>query len=207
MAIIHSEGTTNGDAANGYGSSILKNNTVPMIIGGKDVYGSEIFPVTNPITGEEVWKAGGAALENAVQAVEAAQAALPSWAKTKPSFRRDIFLRAADIFDHRIKELASYQKQETGADDMFMQWILKLTVDNLKEVAGKCSLVSGAITSSSDEGRAALVLKEPYGVVLGIAPWQVTLLQNMRVLNELIFCLTVTGMHHGLLDAARFHML
>lgn len=169
--MIHAEGTTNGTAANGGRYSALKNNTVPMIIGGRDVYGSEVFSVINPITGMEVWEAGGASLENAVQAVEAAEAALPSWAKTKPSVRRDIFLRAADLFDQRIKELASYQRQETGADDIFMQWILKLTVDNLKEVAGKCSLVSGAITSSSDEGRAALVLKEPYGVVLGIAPW------------------------------------
>ena len=82
-----------------------------------------------------------------------------------------MFLRAADIFERRHAELASYQKQETGAEDLFMDWILKLTVDNLKEVAGKCSAVLGSIPASSEEGRGALVLKEPYGVILGIAPW------------------------------------
>ena len=155
--------------------SALAENTVPLIIGGENILGPEIFSVFNPANGEELWKAGGASVENATQAVEAAKAAFPAWSKTKPSVRRDIFLRAAEIFEERYKELAGYQKQETGADDMFMEWILKLTVDNLKEVAGKCSLVAGSFQASSDEGRAALVLKEPYGVILGIAPWSVTI--------------------------------
>lgn len=34
-------------------------------------------------------------------------------------------------------------------------------------------MVQGSIPASGDEGRAALVLKEPYGVILGIAPWLV----------------------------------
>lgn len=149
----------------------LSGNTVPLIIGGKDVVGSEIFSVVNPADGKEVWKAGGASVETAVQAVESAAAAFPAWSKTKPAIRRDIFLRAADVFRERYKELAHYQKQETGADDIFMDWILKLTVENLKEVAGKCSMIAGSIPGSADENRSALVLKEPYGVILGIAPW------------------------------------
>ena len=51
----------------------------------------------------------------------------------------------------------------------FMEWILKLTVDSLKDIAAKCSLVTGGFPASSDEGRAALILKGPYGVILGIA--------------------------------------
>jgi acyl-CoA reductase-like NAD-dependent aldehyde dehydrogenase len=160
--------------ANSNGVIAIADNTVPLIIGGKDVVGSQIFSVRNPANGEELWKAGGASVDDAVRAVEAAEAAFPAWSKTKPAFRRDIFLRAADIFEKRYEELASYQKLETGADATFMDWILKLTVDNLKEVAGKTGLVAGSFPPSSDEGRAALVLKEPYGVVLGIAPWLVT---------------------------------
>ena len=171
--------------ANDFKSSIPpapEGGTVSLIIGGNDVRGSQEFSVQNPANGEKIWKVGGASVENAIQAVEAAEAAFPSWSKTKPAVRRDIFLRAADIFERRYQELAYYQKQETGADDMFMEWILKLTVDNLKEVAGKCSLVAGSFPASSDEGRAALVLKEPYGVVLGIAPWSVA-----RIVNKPIF--------------------
>ena len=169
----HSEGTVNGNYKNGNTVAILVENTVPLVIGGQDVIGSETFSVRNPANGEELWKVGGASVGNAIQAVEAAEAASPAWAKTKPAVRRDIFLRAAEIFQKRYMELAYYQKQETGADDIHMDWILNLTIDNLKEVAGKCSLVAGTFPTSSDEGRAALVLKDPYGVVLGIAPWLV----------------------------------
>lgn len=54
---------------------------------------------------------------------------------------------------------------------MVIDWILPLTVDQLKEVGGKCSSIQGTIPISSDEGRSVMVVKEPYGVTLGIAPW------------------------------------
>lgn len=178
--MAHSNSTANGDHENSNAIPALAENTVPLVIGGKDIFGSKSFTVRNPENGEEVWKAGGASVQNAIQAVEAAKIAFPAWSKTKPAVRRDIFLRAALIFEERYKELAYYQKQETGADDTFMEWILKLTVDNLKEVAGKCSLVAGSFPPSSEDGRAALVLKEPYGVVLGIAPWFVLFFISLR---------------------------
>lgn len=152
-------------------ASIISGNTVPLIIGGKDISGPAVFSVNNPEDGKEVWKAGGATVKEAVKAVEAAEAAFPAWSKTKPSFRRDIFLRAAQLFEEYIDELVAYQKQETAADPAFIKWILGLTIDNLKEVAGKTSLVAGGFPSSEDQGRGAIVTKEPYGVVLGIAPW------------------------------------
>ena len=164
--------STNGTQTNGthHGS---QSNIVPLIIGGKDVVGSNTFSVRNPATGEAIWEAGGASVDEAIQAVEAAQAAYPVWSKVKPPARRDIFLKAADLFAQRKDELARYQAEETGADPRFVEWILNLTVDNLKDVAGKCSAVVGSIPFSTEEGRGAFVLKEPYGVILGIAPWYV----------------------------------
>jgi acyl-CoA reductase-like NAD-dependent aldehyde dehydrogenase len=155
--------------SNGQGG---QKSRVSLIIGGKDFEGSRIFPVKNP-SGEVVWEATGASVEDAIKAVEAAEAALPAWAATKPAARRDIFLRAAEIFSQRYKEFVSYQVDETGADPSFIDWILPLTIDNLKEAAGKCSLVQETIPACSEDGRSALVLREPYGVILGIAPWYV----------------------------------
>lgn len=161
-------GTNGSNGTNGTTSV-----TVPLIIGGKEVFGPQTFTVTNPASGEVTWEAAGASVKEATQAVEAAAAAFPAWSRAKPAVRRDIFLRAAQLFDERYEEFKGYQAAETGADPMFMQWILKLTVDNMKELAGKCSMVQGIIPFSADEGRSALVLREPYGVVLGIAPWYV----------------------------------
>lgn len=172
------EHTTMNGAAHGNDPEI-----VPLIIGGKDVEGTEKFPVRNPASGETIWEAGGASVKDAVRAIEIAQAALPVWAKVKPPTRRDIFLKAADLFAKRKSELAQYQAQETGADPHFVEWILNLTVDNLKEVAGKCSAVAGSVVFSTFEGRDALYLKEPYGVILGIAPWCVYLKSQIRYID------------------------
>lgn len=43
----------------------------------------------------------------------------------------------------------------------------------LRDVAGRTTGVMGAIPETSVEGTGAFVFKEPYGVVLGIAPWYV----------------------------------
>ena len=162
---------TNGTSKNAGLASVISDNTVPLIIGGKDIIGPASFSVFNPADGREIWSAGGASAAEAIKAVEAAEAAFPAWSKTKPSARRDIFLRAAELFNERIDELTSYQQMETAADPNFVKWILGLTVDNLKEVAGKTSLVAGSFPTSENQGRGAIVIKEPYGVVLGIAPW------------------------------------
>lgn len=164
--------STNGTETNG-AQHANHPDIVPLIIGGTNVVGSKTFSVCNPATGKIIWEAGGASVDEAVQAVEVAQAAFTAWSKVKPPARRDIFLKAADLFSERKEELARYQAEETGADPRFVDWTLNLTADNLKEVAGKCSAVMGSIPFSTEEGRGAFVLKEPYGVILGIAPWYV----------------------------------
>ncbi|CAI7604805.1 unnamed protein product [Penicillium manginii] len=145
--------------------------TVPLIINGQDVTTEATFSVINPRTGQEVWKSCSATAIDAAKAVESAQAALPAWSKTKPAVRRDILLRAADLFENREDELRQYQIDETGADPKFVDWILPLTVEQLKDVAGKVTSIQGAVPATSEEGRSAIVYKEPYGVILGIAPW------------------------------------
>ncbi|KAJ5585695.1 hypothetical protein N7450_005482 [Penicillium hetheringtonii] len=144
---------------------------VPLIINGKDVATEKTFAVINPRTGQEVWKSYSATGADAVKAVESAQTAFHAWSKTKPAVRRDILLRAAELFQNREKELRQYQIDETGADPKFIDWILPLTVEQLKDVSGKVTSIQGAVPATSEEGRSAIVYKEPYGVVLGIAPW------------------------------------
>lgn len=149
----------------------LTPNAVSLIIDGKDVVGPNRFSVKNPTNGEEVWQAGGASLSNVTQVVDSAQAAFKTWSKKKPAFRRDVFLRAAQHFEQRRLELMRIQKDETGAEEAFMQWILNVTIEDLKGVAARCMGITGSIIESEHEGRAGLVFREPYGVVLSIAPW------------------------------------
>jgi acyl-CoA reductase-like NAD-dependent aldehyde dehydrogenase len=152
-------------------STAKANWVVPLIINGKQVTTDASFDVYNPSTGEVLWKSSTASVHDAVAAVEAAQAAFPGWSKTKPGYRRDLFLRAANIFEQRGKELGRFMKEETGAEDCFIDFNLVLYVETLKDLAGRISSIAGSVPVLSAEGAHGIVYMEPYGVVLGIGPW------------------------------------
>jgi acyl-CoA reductase-like NAD-dependent aldehyde dehydrogenase len=146
--------------------------TVPLLINGGEVTTDQTFPVVSPSNHNEIWLASSASLSNVSSAIAAAQSAYPAWSKSKPATRRDIFLKAADIFLSRAKEFGEYMKEETGAQDAFAGGFnVPLAAEMMKDVAGRCSGIQGVIPTCADESTAALVVKEPYGVVLGIAPW------------------------------------
>jgi acyl-CoA reductase-like NAD-dependent aldehyde dehydrogenase len=46
-----------------------------------------------------------------------------------------------------------------------------MAVDLLKDTAGRLTSVLGIVPTPGDRGTSAIIVKEPYGVILGIAPW------------------------------------
>lgn len=162
------------EQANGGSDKPNTLDIVPFIINGKDVTSTTTFPVTSPLNAKKLWDGSAASLSDAHGAVEAAQAAFASWSQTKPSFRRDILFRAADIFLSRKEELFTYQSQETGAGRQFMEINLNATVQILRDIGGRIeAAVEGSVPTTAEEGSHAIIVKEPYGVVLAIAPWYV----------------------------------
>ena len=148
--------------------------TVPLLINGKEVTTATTFDVNSPSSHQKVWASSSASLDDVKSAVAAAKAAFPAWSKLKPHIKRNIFLKAADIVDARTEELADYMKIETAAADVFANGFnVPKMADMLRDVAGRLSGVMGHIPSCEEEGTSAMIVKEPYGVVLGIAPWYV----------------------------------
>ncbi|KAF4417279.1 NAD-dependent aldehyde dehydrogenase, partial [Fusarium acutatum] len=147
-------------------------STIPFIINGKDVTSKASFPVNSPASSEKLWSGSSASISDATGAVEAAQAAFASWSQTKPSFRRDILFRAADLFISRKEELFAYQAQETGAGRQFMEININATAQILRDIGGRIeAAVEGSVPATAEQGSYAIVVREPYGVVLAIAPW------------------------------------
>jgi acyl-CoA reductase-like NAD-dependent aldehyde dehydrogenase len=151
-----------------------ENFTVPFLIDGKEVVSSTTFPVVSPSDSETLWQCSSASVKDAMAAVEAASAAFPAWSKTKPSFRRSIFLKAADLLDKREDECHGYLMRETGAMESFSKFNTTITTEMLRDVSGRIEqALHGEIPVCAQEGTEALLVKEPFGVVLGIAPWYV----------------------------------
>jgi len=154
--------TTNGESS----------HTVPLYIDGKEFVAKNSFPVVSPSTGKTLWQASSASAKDAIIAIEAAEKAFPSWSKTKPGFRRDIFLKAAVLVEQREKECLGYMMEETGAVEAFSKFNTSVTTEMFKDVAGRIEeALHGEIPVCQDENTHAMLVKEPYGVVLGISPW------------------------------------
>ena len=146
--------------------------TVPLLINGEATTSPKgtTFPVYCPSTGETLWNGTSASLEDVEKAIAAASAALPGWKTTKLSKRRDLMLRAAELLDEMADELKEAMKLETAADDGWSDFNIMNASGVLRGVASRVSSIEGRIPES-DSDATVLVMKEPYGVVLGIAPW------------------------------------
>ena len=167
---------TNGTSASAFNTS----STIPLWLDGKELKTESTFDVISPIDHKKLYSCSSATEEDANAAVAAAEKAFKTWSKTKPAFRRDIFLRAADEFAKRRDELFTYSHTETGAPESMFGFEFGLASDACKSVAGLISAVNGTVPTVSEEGSSAMLLNEPYGIVLGIAPWNAPYVLGLR---------------------------
>ena len=159
----------------------MSSYTVPLLINGEEVTTSTTFPVISPASHKEIWQSSSASLDNVSSALSAAQNAFKSWSKTKPTIRRNIFLKAADLLDSRKDEYGSYMKEETGAEAAFSTGFnVPLAAEIMRDAASRITSIHGAIPTCDQEGTSALVIKEPYGVILSIAPWNAPYILGTR---------------------------
>ncbi|OBR10125.1 Aldehyde dehydrogenase [Colletotrichum higginsianum IMI 349063] len=162
------------------GTSTQGGYTVPFFIDGEKVIPDKTFDVVSPATGIAVHKCGSATEKDALAAVDSAAKAFKSWKKTTLIQRRDIFLKAAAIMESRKEELARIMSEETGAAAGWSEFILGLGIGCIKDVGGRLVTVEGSVPATNDPNISALVLKEPYGVVLAIAPWNAPFILGAR---------------------------
>jgi acyl-CoA reductase-like NAD-dependent aldehyde dehydrogenase len=160
---------TNGHSAKAAGFD--SSSTIPLWLDGKEVTTSQTLDVISPVTNKKLYTAAAATDEDALKAIEAANRAFPAWSATKPAVKRDIFLRAAAEFERRREELKKYCFEETGSPPPMFGFEFGLAIDACKDIAGLIQTVQGSIPTMAEEGSTALMFREPYGVVLGIAPW------------------------------------
>ncbi|CAL5867270.1 uncharacterized protein PFLUO_LOCUS1485 [Penicillium psychrofluorescens] len=154
---------------------------VPLIINGKEEISTATFDVISPYTNQPCWSAAAATPQDAIRAVEAADAAFAAWSQTKPAARRDILLKAADILEERLEQNAEYMRTEMGADHGASQmFVVPLAIRMLRDVAGRITSICGSVPVVEAEGQSAMVFKEAMGVILGIVPWNAPYVFGIR---------------------------
>lgn len=162
---------------------------VPLLIGGRSCPARDgrTFERRNPVTGALVSRVAAATLEDADAAVAAAQAAFPAWAALAPNERRSRLLRAAEQLQaHSAQFIAA--AGETGAMANWYGFNVQLAANILREAAAMTTQVKGEVIPSDVPGSFAMALRQPCGVVLGIAPWNAPVILATRAIAMPLAC-------------------
>ena len=153
-----------------------------LFIDGKwqDALGERTFEKKNPFTGEAISRFASAGSKDAHRAIDAAAAAFPAWSATPPAVRRSLFLKAADILDRRQPELARSMAEEMGGTFGWGMFNCIFTAALLREAGAQAYGLIGEVIPSDLPDTFAMAVRQPAGVVVGIAPWNAPLILGMR---------------------------
>ncbi len=161
-----------------------------MLINGLKVgaAGGATFERLNPLDGRLATRAPAATPDDAVRAVQAASDAFPAWSQTGPGERRALLLKAATALEALTPAFIEAMAAETGATAMWAGFNVHLAAGMLVEAASLTTQVSGEVIPSDVPGSLALAVRQPAGVVLGIAPWNAPVILGVRAVATPLAC-------------------
>ena len=161
-----------------------------MLINGLKVpaEGNATFERRNPLDGGVATRAPAASPSDAVKAVEAAAQAFKAWSETGPGERRALLLRAADALEAKTPAFVEAVSAETGATAMWAGFNVHLAAGMLREAAALTTQVAGEVIPSDVPGSLAMGVRQPAGVVLGIAPWNAPVILGVRAVATPLAC-------------------
>ena len=163
---------------------------ISMLINGLKVTAEKgaTFERRNPLDGSVATRAPAASAADAVMAADAAAEAFKSWSQTGPGARRALLLKAADALEAKAPQFIEAVAAETGATGMWAGFNVMLAAGTLREAAALTTQISGEVIPSDVPGSLAMAVRQPAGVVLGIAPWNAPIILGVRAIATPLAC-------------------
>ncbi len=143
-----------------------------MLIGGRKTLASDggTIDVLNPATGQAISKVPAATAEDIETAYQAAAAAFPAWSRAHPLERAKALRDLADLVEEHGDELAALDVMDNGSPIKEMRKDVDIAAAQLRYFAGLVLQVRGETIPTGD-GRLNYTLRQPYGVVGRIVPF------------------------------------
>jgi succinate-semialdehyde dehydrogenase/glutarate-semialdehyde dehydrogenase len=129
------------------------------------------FAVTNPANGETIINVADLGALETTRAIEAANAALPSWSAMTATARSIILRRWHDLMLENVDDLALMMTMEQGKPMAESTGEVKYGATFVEWFAEEAKRAYGDIIPSHAPGLRLMVLKQPVGVVAAITPW------------------------------------
>jgi acyl-CoA reductase-like NAD-dependent aldehyde dehydrogenase len=163
---------------------------IRLLINGDEIGAANgaTFERNDPFTGKVATRAPAGGVADAKAAVEAAAAAFPAWSEVGPNERRKLLLKAADILQSKVAEFTRLVVEETGATAPWAGFNVMFACKILQEAASMTTQVSGEVIPSDKPGTIAMAVRQPAGVVVGIAPWNAPVILGMRAVAMPLAC-------------------
>src|SRR6478609_6787323 len=153
-----------------------------LLIGGEwtGASGGGTFERSDPFTGEPVTVAAAAGAAKANAACDAAAAAFEAWSSTPPGEQRTLLNKAADVLMERAPEIAGIMTEEVGGTFGWGMFNCDLASRMLREAAAGAELPPADEIPSGVPGLHATAVRQPAGVVVGMAPWNAPVILSTR---------------------------
>ena len=125
---------------------------------------------------------------NPTAAADAAATAFPGWSALGPNARRALLNGAASEIETRADAFVEAMAEELRASEPWARFNVALGSGMVREAAALTTQVGGAVIPSDKPGLLSLALREPAGVVLGIAPWNAPVILGCRAIATPLAC-------------------
>ncbi|MCB9103530.1 MAG: aldehyde dehydrogenase [Anaerolineales bacterium] len=150
----------------------------PMYINGDWIAASddETIDIYNPATAEIIDSVPNGTAQDAAKAVEAANAAFKEWRWVTAFERAELLQEAAnklrDRFDEIVELLTLEEGKAISENEEEVEWV----IGTLEYYAGLARNVRGRVIPPADRSQFNFIIKEPFGVVACIVPFNYPLL-------------------------------
>jgi len=146
------------------------------------------FERINPVTNQIASTAKAMTVSEAVAVAGQAENGFAAWSQTGPTARRVHLMKAAAALESRKDDFVQAMMAETGATAGWAMFNLMLAASMVREAAAMTTQISGEVIPSDKPGCIAMTLREPVGVVLGIAPWNAPIILGVRAIAVPLAC-------------------
>lgn len=146
------------------------------------------FQRVNPLTGDIASTAFAMQASDMPAIGEKAQQGFAKWSVMGPNARRAVLMKAAEALESRQADFVAAMAAEIGATAGWAMFNHGLAVGMVREAAALTTQISGEVIPSDKPGCLALALREPAGVILGIAPWNAPIILGVRAIAVPLAC-------------------
>jgi succinate-semialdehyde dehydrogenase / glutarate-semialdehyde dehydrogenase len=144
------------------------------------------MPVVNPATEEVLTEVADAGARDALAALEAAERAQESWARTSARTRSEILYRAFELTVERTEQLALLMTLEMGKPLADARGEVAYAAEFFRWFAEEAVRIDGGYSHRPDGAARNLQVRQPVGPSLLIIPWNFPLAMGARKLGPAI---------------------